>query len=117
MPGVWDSRLVTTTARLPEDLVSALLESGAKAVLCAAPDAAAAPTEAAVAYFEALYRQLLSNVPLAQVRNREWCPILVPVSNPRVPLPGVPTPTDLFVTDSPCELQRGGRFKLKGSHW
>lgn len=69
MPGVWDSRLITTTAPLPDAFISALLESGAKAVLCSALAAAAMPTAAAVAYFVVLYRQLLADVPLAQVRS------------------------------------------------
>lgn len=67
MPGVWDSRVVTTTAHLSDELVLALLESGAKAVLCLAKYAPAVPTDAAVAYFNALYHHFLHDVLLAQV--------------------------------------------------
>lgn len=67
MPGAWDSRVVTTTAPLPDDLVLALLECGAKAVLCLAQHAVAVPTDVAITFFNALYHHFLHDVPLFQV--------------------------------------------------
>ena len=66
MHGAWDGRVVTASAHLPPDLLSAVLAGGAKAVVCAVEDAGPPPA-AAAAFFRSLFGLLGNSVTLLQV--------------------------------------------------
>lgn len=66
MRGAWDDRIVTASSHLPPDLAAAVLEGGAKAVVCATEDAEPPPDDAA-GFFRSLFSLLGNSVTLLQV--------------------------------------------------
>lgn len=65
MPSCWEQLIVVTSSVMPSDLVKALLDGGAKAVVCQRADCPPSCTPQAVADFMiAFYQQLLSGRPI-----------------------------------------------------
>ena len=66
MHGAWDGRIVTASAHLSPELVAAVLEGGARAVMCAA-EGAEPPADDAATFFRSLFGLLGNSVTLLQV--------------------------------------------------
>ena len=73
MAGAWEGQLVTTTVSLAGDLIAALLDAGARAVIARRPGTPSPPAADAVAFFEALYDQLLAGRTILEVNFRMQC--------------------------------------------
>ena len=66
MHGAWDGRIVTASSHLPPDLAAAVLEGGAKAVVCAV-EGAEPPPDGAADFFRSLFSLLGHSVTVLQV--------------------------------------------------
>lgn len=64
MPSCWEQLVVVAPSVMPTDLAKALLESGAKAVICRSAEQPADSPNAAAEYFTAFYQHLLSGRPV-----------------------------------------------------
>ncbi len=68
MTGAWEGQLVVTPAPLAPELVAALLAAGARAVVSRRAGTPSPSSADAVAFFAALYDQLLGGRTILQVR-------------------------------------------------
>ena len=66
MAEVWEGRLVTSTAHFQPELVAALLQAGATAVISPCTSAKM-PSEGVAAYFQTFHQLFLAGIPMAQV--------------------------------------------------